>query len=659
MPRADDQWEVTRTRTISAFLAAATLLVSATPALAVKYVGQFGYTQLIQAANDHQVRSAVLDDIDGRVQVTLTDGTTHSVAYPASDTQLPELLAKSGAQVTVGTVTGGPANPSAASGGSSSGWALLLPLGLFGLVMAGVVFAATQTRRRERKAAAAPPVEEKPPAVSFTDVAGCDEAVLELSDTLDFLRSPERFEALGAKMPSGIILHGPPGTGKTLLAKAVAGEAGIPFFASSGSDFVEMYVGVGAKRVRELFSRARKSEQGAVVFIDEIDAVARRRAGNATAGSNQESENTLNALLVELDGFSGRRGLICIAATNRLDLLDPALLRPGRFGMQIRVDAPDRDGRLAILRLHAENKPLADDVDLENLADYTAGSTGAQLSDMLNQAAIVAARAEHTAITDEDLREGHLRALAGPERASQSMRDDERKLVAWHEAGHVLAAELCETQDKAQRVTIRARGQAAGLAVYGQTDRALHSRRFVHEQMICILAGRAAEELLVNEISSGAANDLQQVNMLARRAVTEFGFSERLGQLIDRAHGQELRLGDETRRIVDQEVERLVADAYRDALALLSAYRPALDRLAEALIDRGQLERLDIALVVGELPATPARPRRLRPVPAAVARTNSVEELVQTAPEPGRAVAFARWLESRPRLRRRRRVESI
>jgi cell division protease FtsH len=485
-------------------------------------------------------------------------------------------------------------------------------------------------------------------------VAGCDEAVEELRDTLDFLKAPERFRELGAVLPSGLMLYGPPGTGKTLLAKALAGEAGLPFYAMSGSSFVEMYVGVGPKRVRELFAKARRSEKGAVIFIDEIDAIGRARGGpGGAAGGSSETENTLNALLVELDGFDARSNIICVAATNRLDVLDPALLRPGRFGLQIQVDTPDEKGRRGILDLYAKDKPLADDVDLDSLAVYTAGSSGAQLADMLNQAAIIAARNERTMITDADLREGHLRVLAGPERAAQVMRPEERRLVAWHEAGHVLCAELLETQDKAQRVTIRPRGRAAGLAVYGQTDRALHSRRYIHERMISILAGRAAEQILVGEISSGAANDLQQANMLARKAVLELGFSERVGQLI--SHDGQHHLADGTRRVVDEEVERLVADAYGDALRLLESDQEKLDALAETLLSLGQMERVDILAALGGSPEQRASHPRPAPRPRRQLRSVRDPEPIAAASS-GRLVAFAQWLEKRPSVARRRRA---
>ena len=605
-------------------------------------LSQMPYSQLLRLAKNGAVRSVQLDEAKAEAVVTLTDGNTRLVATGHESSQLAETLSADGVDVTY----------EAASTRGGSGLLPLMIVGglLFGFVMTMVMVGRRQRRARSALAATASKEAEKS-AVKFTDVAGCDEAVEELRDTLDFLLRPERFERVGATMPSGILLYGPPGTGKTLLAKALAGEAGLPFFATSGSDFVELYVGTGPKRVRELFQKARACEAGAVIFIDEIDAIGRRRGGPGSNGGGQESENTLNALLVELDGFTGRKGVICIAATNRLDMLDPALLRPGRFGMQVQVETPDAAGRRAILELYSASKPLADEVDLDSLAAYTAGSSGAQLADMLNQAAIVAARDDRQVISDSDLREGHLRVLAGPERASQVLRPEERRLVAWHEAGHVLSAELMETQDKAQRVTIRARGRAAGLAVYGQTDRALHSRRYFHERMICILAGRAAEKLLVGEISSGAANDLQQANMLARRAVLELGFSERVGQLI--SHDGQHRLSDETRHVIDEEVERLVADAYTDALSLLSDARGKLDTLAETLLEQGQMERVDILAALGGVQvqrqshprSVPRRERHLQSVPTPEPAR---------APSRGRLVAFAGWLERRSSARRDR-----
>jgi cell division protease FtsH len=619
----------------------------------VRAAPKISYSDLLAMAKAGQVADAEIDPQRSVAHITTLNNDKRDVTFPPGDAELASTLAADGVQVEV------------AEPGHTPLVITMLPL----LLMAGLatLFILMVVRQRtsgtgmpgagrgvvgENRAAR----ESDAPAIRFDDVAGCDEAVEELRDTLDFLKNPARFERVGAKMPTGLILHGPPGTGKTLLAKALAGEAGIPFFAASGSDFTEMYVGVGAKRVRELFAKANRSEAGAVVFIDEIDAIGRTRGGPNNPNGGGENENTLNALLVELDGFTGRTNVICVAATNRLDVLDPALLRPGRFGMQIAVETPDEDGRRQILEIYAKGKPLADDVDLASLAAYTAGSSGAQLADMMNQAAIITARSERDEITDADLREGHLRMLAGPERQNASIRDDERQLVAWHEAGHVLSAELLETQDKAQRVTVRPRGRAAGLAVYGQTDRALHSRRYLHERMICILAGRAAEHLLVGEISSGAANDLQQANMLARRAVLEFGFSDRVGQII--SHDGQHQLSDETRRVVDEEVERLVADSYADAIALLDEHRDDLDRLAEALLGAGQLERVDILAILGgerrqharqprQAPRT--RPRHLHVVsePAAAAQQP------QPTATHSRLVAFAHWLEQRPRRRRR------
>jgi cell division protease FtsH len=616
--------------------------LATTPAAAPATIA---YSDLLRFAKAGRVASAEIDSPAGVAHVSLRDGAKRDVAIPSDSAGLATTLAADGVRVQF-----------AAGSHGSSPLAVILPL--FGALMIGAfIFMIVLQQRKgmrgqRRDVGENRTTQEGTSNVLFADVAGCDEAVEELRDTLDFLRSPERFERVGATMPSGLILHGPPGTGKTLLAKALAGEAGLPFFAASGSDFVEMYVGVGAKRIRELFAKAKRSEAGAVIFIDEIDAIGRRRGGaGQTGGGGGEIENTLNALLVELDGFAGRKQVICIAATNRIDVLDPALLRPGRFGMQVAVETPDEKGRRTILDLYARNKPLAEDVDLDGLAAYTAGSSGAQLADMMNQAAIIAARSERDEITDADLREGHLRVLAGPERQNAAMRDDERRLVAWHEAGHVLSAELLETQDKAQRVTIRPRGRAAGLAVYGQTDRALHSRRYLHERMITILAGRAAEHLLVCEISSGAANDLQQANMLARQAVLEFGFSDRVGQII--SHDGHHQLSDETRRVVDEEVERLVADSYSDAIALLDEHRAELDRLAEALLGAGQLERVDILAVLGgeqrqhaRAPRQmPRRPRRLHVVGEA-AQVAAVERQRHTT---GRLVAFAQWLERRPR----------
>jgi ATP-dependent metalloprotease FtsH len=464
-----------------------------------------------------------------------------------------------------------------------------------------------------------------PPAVRFGDVAGCDEAVEELEEIVVFLREPERFGRVGARMPHGAILHGPPGTGKTLLAKAVAGEAGVPFYALSGSDFVDTYVGVGASRVRDLFAQARKSETGAIIFFDEIDAIGRAR-GQGASGADSEREGTLNQLLVELDGFGARDRIVVVAATNRLDMLDPALLRPGRFDRRVQVGLPAQAGRLAILGLHSRHMPIADPASLAALARVTAGFAGADLANMLNEAAIMAARAGRDTILAEDLDEGMLRNVAGPRRADRGIAEGELEVIAWHEAGHVLAAELCPAHQKAQRVTILARGDAGGLALYGSEDRALTSQQHLHERMVVAMAGRAAEQIRFGMISSGAANDLEQVNGMARQAVERLGFSPRVGQIISPSSPQSIPLSAEVRRAIDEEVGRMVDAAYADAVALLGDHRAELDALGDALLAREQLDRAEIdAILVGvagggrRLPArADALPTSRTPVSAAV-----------------------------------------
>ena len=399
-------------------------------------------------------------------------------------------------------------------------------------------------------------------------------------------------------MPSGLLLHGPPGTGKTLLAKALASEAGVEFFAASGAEFVERYVGVGASRVRELFARARAAEEGAVIFIDELDAVGRKRSEGGHGG-NDEHEHTLNQLLIEMDGFTGNERLVVVAATNRLDVLDAALLRPGRFSRQVAVELPNAEGRLSILGVHARGRPLAADIDLVEFADGTAGCSGADLREMLNEAAIMAARDGRAEVTREDLAEGHLRALAGPKRRSSPLSAEERDTVAYHEAGHALVAEYCETQDPTQRLTIVPRGRAGGMAVIARRDRALHSARHVHEQLMVLLGGRAAEHVIYGHVSSGAADDLQRANAIARNAVMSLGFSPRAGQLTATASGQNMPLSESTRQVIDEEVERMIAEAYGDAITLAEEHRAELVALAVALLAHDDLDRGRIAELLG------------------------------------------------------------
>jgi cell division protease FtsH len=436
--------------------------------------------------------------------------------------------------------------------------------------------------------------------VTFGDVAGIDQAKLELSEVVDFLKNADRFTAVGAKIPKGVLLVGPPGTGKTLLARAVAGEAGVPFFSISGSEFVEMFVGVGASRVRDLFEQA-KANAPCIVFIDEIDAVGRQR-GAGLGGGNDEREQTLNQLLTEMDGFEGNTGIIIIAATNRPDVLDAALLRPGRFDRQVVVDRPDYAGRLEILRVHARGKTLAKDVDLEKIARRTPGFTGADLSNLLNEAAILAARRNLTEISMDEINDAIDRVLAGPEKKDRVMSEKRKTLVAYHEAGHALVGALMPDYDPVQKISIIPRGRAGGLTWFtpneDRMDSGLYSRSYLQNQMAVALGGRIAEELVFGEeeVTTGASNDLQQVARVARQMVTRFGMSDRLGPVaLGRQQGNmflgrdiaaERDFSEETAAAIDDEVRNLVEQAYRRAKAVLGSNRHVLDQLADMLIDK-------------------------------------------------------------------------
>jgi cell division protease FtsH len=565
------------------------------------------YSDLLRAAGKGDVASLILNAGSGKAEILYADGTLADVTLPADNGDLLRELSDSGAHVRIEGRTGTGAE-------RTSLLAALLPTLLtIGFVVLLIVF----LRRRAAKANGGAGGMFGPntslrasaevttvPGERFRDIAGVDEAVEELAEVVQFYRDPSRFERLGARLPSGIMLHGDPGTGKTLLAKALAGEAGLPFYATSGSDFVEKFVGVGASRVRELFEKARRHEEGAVIFIDEIDAVGRSRS---SGDGHAEREQTLNQILVELDGFSTTDRIICIAATNRLDVLDPALLRPGRFGRHIAVPLPSASGRAAILRVHTAAKPLAEDVDLDSLAVEMGGLSGAQLAEVTNEAAVMAAREADDEIRRAHFREGYLRVLAGPKRRSAPIAEGELDVIAAHEAGHVLAAEYGEQYEKAQQVTIEPRGQAMGLAVYGQTDRALHDPEYLHEALIATLGGRAAEQILYRRVSSGAANDLQKATELARRAVEEFGFSPRLGQIV----AGRTPFSETTRAVVDSEIERMVADAYADALSLLTEHRDELERLSGRLLEQHVLERVDILAAIG--PRSEPRKRVRRP----------------------------------------------
>jgi len=436
--------------------------------------------------------------------------------------------------------------------------------------------------------------------VTFGDVAGIEQAKLELSEVVDFLKNADRFTAIGAKIPKGVLLVGPPGTGKTLLAKAVAGEAGVPFFSISGSEFVEMFVGVGASRVRDLFEQA-KANAPCIVFIDEIDAVGRQR-GAGLGGGNDEREQTLNQLLTEMDGFEGNTGIIIIAATNRPDVLDSALMRPGRFDRQVVVDRPDYAGRSEILNVHARGKTLAKDVDLDKIARRTPGFTGADLSNLLNEAAILAARRNLTEISMDEVNDAIDRVLAGPEKKDRVMSEKRKTLVAFHEAGHALVGALMPDYDPVQKISIIPRGRAGGLTWFmpseDRMDSGLYSRSYLHNQMAVALGGRLAEEIVFGEeeVTTGASNDLQQVTRVARQMITRFGMSDRLGPVaLGRQQGNvflgrdimsERDFSEETAAAIDEEVRALVESAYSRARQVLEENRPVLDKLAEMLIEK-------------------------------------------------------------------------
>jgi cell division protease FtsH len=459
-------------------------------------------------------------------------------------------------------------------------------------------------------------VGENGPKVTFEDVAGIDEAKQELFEIVDFLKNTKKYTALGAKIPKGILLTGPPGVGKTYLARAIAGEAGVPFFHISGSDFVEMFVGVGAARVRDLFETA-KAHRPSLIFVDEIDAVGRQR-GAGLGGGHDEREQTLNQLLVEMDGFDPNSGVILIAATNRPDVLDPAILRPGRFDRQIVVDVPDAKGREAILKIHGKGKPLEPDLNLGKVAKLTPGFTGADLANMLNEAALLAARRNHSKVSRSDLDEALERVIAGPQRRSRVFDAKEREVIAYHEAGHAIVGELLEHSDPVHKVTILPRGLSLGSTMsLPETDKYLVTQQELLDDITTLLGGRVAEEIVFNEITTGASNDLQRVTHIARAMVCDFGMSEKLGTMsIGRRNNNpflgrdytmdERNYSEEVARLIDEEVRHIVESCHRRAEDILTSNRDKLDRVVQALLEQESLDRDDfLAVINGEpLPRT-------------------------------------------------------
>ena len=459
-------------------------------------------------------------------------------------------------------------------------------------------------------------VSKDTPKTTFADVAGADEALEELQEIKDFLANPAKFQAVGAKIPKGVLLYGPPGTGKTLLARAVAGEAGVPFYSISGSDFVEMFVGVGASRVRDLFEQA-KTNAPAIIFVDEIDAVGRHR-GAGLGGGHDEREQTLNQLLVEMDGFDAKTGVILIAATNRPDILDPALLRPGRFDRQIVVDRPDLLGRKGILQVHAKGKPIADDVDLGVIARRTPGFTGADLANVLNEAALLTARKDQTLVTMAILEESIDRVMAGPERKTRAMSDRERKIIAYHEGGHALVAHALPNTDPVHKVTILPRGRALGYTMQLPIeDKYLQARSEMLDQLAVLLGGRTAEELVFHEPTTGASNDIEKATAISRAMVTQYGMSDALGALkfgqesgevfLGRDMGHQRDYSEEVAGRIDEEVRRLIETAHDEAFDILLEYRDVLDDLVLRLMDRETLSKDEVLDVFSPIVKRPTR----------------------------------------------------
>ncbi|MHB1536798.1 MAG: ATP-dependent zinc metalloprotease FtsH, partial [Acidimicrobiales bacterium] len=555
-----------------------------------------------------QVTTATIHDGTDTITGKLRDGSSYTVAYP--DRLTAPLTDKVIAAVPTAKVRHSQSNL----------WlTLLVDYGPILLLVGFVVyllysmqgggsrvmqFGKSKARTRRKDA----------PNVTFADVAGADEAVAELQEIKEFLESPARFQALGARIPKGVLLFGPPGTGKTLLARAVAGEAGVPFFSISGSEFVEMFVGVGASRVRDLFEQA-KSNAPSIVFMDEIDAVGRHR-GAGLGGGHDEREQTLNQLLVEMDGFDVHGGVILIAATNRPDILDPALLRPGRFDRQIVVDRPDLVGRRRILEVHARGKPLAEGVGLDVLAKRTPGFSGADLANLLNEAAILTARRNLSMIGMRECEEAIDRVIAGPERKTLVMSEHDKLVTAYHEAGHAIVGHVLAHADAIHKVSIVARSRSLGLTFTLPEDKLNHSRSELRDTMSMCLGGRTAEEIVFSEPTTGAENDIEKVTRIARAMVTEYGMSDALGPqqltqpsgevFLGRDLGQHATYSPEVAGAVDAEVRALIDEAHHRARLILSHYRKTLDALAHELVEKETVEHLELMAIIGDLDPWPA-----------------------------------------------------
>jgi cell division protease FtsH len=557
------------------------------------------FSQFLTQVDNGQVQSVTLSTKDNSVRVTLKgSGKKYEVGY-ANDYGAPLInqLRAAEADHKLSTFDVKPARSSVILSLLTYVLPFLIFIGFWIFLMNQVQGGGSKVMSFGKSRAKRLSVDS--PKITFRDVAGVDEAVEELHEIKEFLENPKKFQALGARIPKGVLLYGPPGTGKTLLARAVAGEAGVPFFSISGSDFVEMFVGVGASRVRDLFEQAKQNSP-CIIFMDEIDAVGRHR-GAGLGGGHDEREQTLNQLLVEMDGFEAKDNIIMIAATNRPDILDPALLRPGRFDRQITVDRPDRKGRSKILEVHTRGKPLAKEIDVDALAGQTPGFTGADLSNLVNEAALLAARTGKKEITQVELEEGIMRVIAGPEKKTRVMGEKERLITAYHEMGHAIVGHFLEHSDPVHKISVISRGQALGYTIsLPSEDKFLTTKAELTDTMAMTLGGRAAEEIVFGEITTGASNDLEKVTATAKQMVMRFGMSEKLGpRVFGHDHGQpflgrefssEPDYSDEIAREIDDEIRRIVEAAHQNARDILASHRESLERISEVLLKRETIE---------------------------------------------------------------------
>jgi cell division protease FtsH len=564
---------------------------------------------IVRQIQDDRVRSITI--VENLVEIELNDNTRLNYFKQTSDDLEEQLLRRGITEEQINRIIWNTRQPN-----NMGDWLNFIIV--FGVIIFGLFLVSRLTRSMRMgqdqtmnfgRSRARVTRDAERPQVTFGDVAGATEAKEELKEIVEFLKEPEKFIRLGARVPKGVLMVGPPGTGKTLMARAVAGEAGVPFFSISGSEFVEMFVGVGASRVRDLFERA-KSESPAIIFIDEIDAVGRQR-GAGLGGGHDEREQTLNQILVEMDGFETGTNVIIIAATNRPDILDPALLRPGRFDRKVMMDNPDIKGRLEILNVHAKGKPFASDVDLESIAKITPGFSGADLENLINEAAILAARRNKKTISMSELQESMERSIMGPERKSRVISDRDKHVIAYHEAGHALLHHLLEFTDPVHKITIIPRGRAGGYVLSLPEDGAgvLRSREWFEDTIVAALGGRAAEELVYNQFTTGASSDLQRVTQLARSMVTQYGMSEKMGPRTFGGGSGSLFLGrdlyeqrdysEQAAEMIDQEVNRIVTQAYERAHKLLTEYRQKMEDVVKILLEQETLERSDFEGIMG------------------------------------------------------------